>query len=65
MSNDPLIIWPCKIQGSLTGGGSACKRLSRQQLHVIYDWHLLIPRDIFMAKKSNAKDAAKSVSYNE
>ena len=65
MSHDPLITWHWEIQGSLTGGGSACKRLSRQQLHVIYDWHLLIPRDIFMAKKSNAKDAAKSVSYNE
>ena len=32
MSHDPLIMWPCKIRGLLTGGGSARKRLRRQQL---------------------------------
>ena len=31
MSHDPLITWHWEIQGSLTGGGSACKRLSRHQ----------------------------------
>ena len=35
MSHDPLITWSCEIQGSLTGGGSARKRLSRHQLLVI------------------------------
>ena len=34
MSHDPLITWPCEIRGSLTGGGSTRKRLSRQQLLV-------------------------------
>ena len=34
MSHDPLITWPCEIRGSLTGGGSARKRLSRQRLLV-------------------------------
>ena len=29
MSHDPLIIWSCEIRGSLRGGGSARKRLSR------------------------------------
>ena len=29
MSHDPLITWPCEIRGSLTGGDSACKNLSR------------------------------------
>ena len=29
VSHDPLITWPCEIRGSLTGGGSARKRLSR------------------------------------
>ena len=40
MSHDPLITWPCDIQGSLTGEGSARKCLSRHQLlvhHVIFD----------------------------
>ena len=35
MSHDPLITWPSEIPGSLTGGGSARKRLSRHQLLVI------------------------------
>ena len=34
MSHDPLIIWPCEIRGSLTGGGSARKYLSRHRLLV-------------------------------
>ena len=34
MSNDPLITWSCEIRGSLTGWGSARKRLSRHQLLV-------------------------------
>ena len=34
MSHDPLITWPCEIWGSLTGGGSACKRLSHHWLLV-------------------------------
>ena len=34
MSHDSLITWSCEIWGSLTGGGSARKRLSRQQLLV-------------------------------
>ena len=29
MSHDPLIIWSCEIRGSLTGGSSAGKHLSR------------------------------------
>ena len=33
-SLNPLITWPRETQGSLTGGGSACKRLSRHQLLV-------------------------------
>ena len=36
MSHDPLIIWPCKIRSSRTGGGSACKRLSRHRLLVLF-----------------------------
>ena len=32
MSDDALITWPCEIRGSLTGGGSARKRLSRHRL---------------------------------
>ena len=36
MSYDTLITWPFEIQGSLTGGGSACKRLSRHQLLYYY-----------------------------
>ena len=35
MLNDPLIAWPCEIRGSLTGGGSARKRLSRYRLLVL------------------------------
>ena len=35
MSYDPLITWPCDIRGSLTGEGSAGKRLSRHRLLVI------------------------------
>ena len=27
MSHDPLITWPCEMRGSLTGAGSARKRL--------------------------------------
>ena len=34
MSHDPLITCPCEIWWSLTGGGSACKCLSRHQLRV-------------------------------
>ena len=34
MSHDPLITWPCEIRGSLTGGGSARKRLSCHRLLV-------------------------------
>ena len=34
MSHDPLITWPCEIRGSLTGGGSARKRLNRHRLLV-------------------------------
>ena len=35
MSNEPLITWPCEIRGSLTGGGSASKGLSRHRLLVV------------------------------
>ena len=28
MLHDPFITWPCEVQGSLTGRGSARKRLS-------------------------------------
>ena len=41
MLHDPLIIWPCEIWGSLTGGRSARKRLSRHWLLVyvlIFIW---------------------------
>ena len=34
MSHDTLITWPCEIRGSLTGGGSARKCLSRQRRFV-------------------------------
>ena len=34
MSHDPLITWPREIRGSLTGGGSARKHLSRHRLLV-------------------------------
>ena len=34
MSHGPLITWPCEIRGSLTGRGSARKRLSRHRLLV-------------------------------
>ena len=37
MSHDPLITWSCELRGSLTGGGSPCKRLSRHRLLVIMD----------------------------
>ena len=36
MSNDPLVTWPCEIRGSLTGWGSARKRLSRYRLPVVF-----------------------------
>ena len=38
MSHDPLITWPCEIGGSLTGGGSAPKCLSRHRLLVLIEW---------------------------
>ena len=28
MSHDSFVTWPCEMRGSLTGGGSARKRLS-------------------------------------
>ena len=34
MSHDPLITWPCEIQGSPKGAGSARKHSSRHQLLV-------------------------------
>ena len=34
MSHDPLITWPCEIRGSLTGAGSARKRLCRHRFLV-------------------------------
>ena len=34
MLHDPLITWSCEIRGSLTGGGSARKRLSHHGLLV-------------------------------
>ena len=34
MSHDPLMTWSFEIRGSLTGGGSARKRLSCHQLLV-------------------------------
>ena len=37
MSHDPLIRWPFEIRGSLTGGGSTGKHLSRHQLLVTFD----------------------------
>ena len=37
MFHDPLITWPCEIQGLLTGGGSAHKQLSRHRLLVSDD----------------------------
>ena len=36
MPHDPLVTRPCQIPGSLTGGGSARKRLSRHQLLVTF-----------------------------
>ena len=37
MSHDPLITWPCEIRGSLTGWGSAYKRLCRHRLLVLFE----------------------------
>ena len=34
ISHDPMITWPCEIRGSLTGGASTRKRLSRHRLLV-------------------------------
>ena len=31
MLHEPLITWPCEMRGSLTGGGSALKRLSHHR----------------------------------
>ena len=36
MSHDPLITWPCEMRGSLTGAGSARKRLICPGLLVDY-----------------------------
>ena len=36
MSHDRLITWPCEIQGSLTGGDPAHKRLCGHQLLVVF-----------------------------
>ena len=48
MSHDPLITWCCEIGGSLTGGGSGCKRLSRHQLLVdIFEDNYNIVRECF------------------
>ena len=33
MSHDSLITWPCEIRGSLKGGASTHKRLSRHRIH--------------------------------
>ena len=38
MSLEPLFTWPCEIRGSLTGRGSARKRLSRHRLFVIFNF---------------------------
>ena len=38
MSHEPLFTWPCEIRGSLTGRGSARKRLSRHRLFVIFNF---------------------------
>ena len=35
-SHDPLITWPCEIQGSFTGGGSVRKNLSCHRLLVFF-----------------------------
>ena len=37
MSHDSLITRPCEIRGSLTGGDSALKCLSRHRLLVVVD----------------------------
>ena len=43
MSHDPLITWPCEIRGSLTGGSSAHKRLSRDRLLVDFPIDFVTP----------------------
>ena len=43
MSHDPLITWPCEIRGSLTGGNSAHKRLSRHRLLVDFPIDFITP----------------------
>ena len=37
MSHNPLIKWPYQIQGSHTGSGSECKRLSCHKLFVRFE----------------------------
>ena len=39
MLHDPLITWPCEIQGSLIGGGSARKRLTVCRILVFQDFN--------------------------
>ena len=50
VSHDPLITWPCEIRGSLTGGGSACKRLSHHRLLLLNSnnaWVIFIFQNCF------------------
>ena len=53
MSHDPLITWPCEIGGSLTGGGSVRKRLSRNRLLVFLQiLYSLFLRNIYRGQPS-------------
>ena len=47
MSHDPLITWPCEIRVSLTGRGSACKRLSHHQLLALFENVMEFPTSQF------------------
>ena len=49
MSHYPLITWSCDIRGSLTGGGSARKRLNRHRLLV--NFKIILKRKHFCLLK--------------
>ena len=58
MSHYFLITWPCDIQGSFTGGGSASKRVSRHRLLV----YSLLERLKYSVYLSNYTDDLRFLS---
>ena len=67
MSHDPLITWPCEIRGSLTGGGSAWKCLSRHRLLVSFCAQLTAIKDMclpaFTGSKTKIETPKQCVQY--